>query len=64
MAIREGNVRLQVTVSEATLNRIDEICKEMGVSRSWVVTFAIREMSWDYLQRKMTERREKESSEE
>lgn len=64
MAIKEGNCRIQITLSQVTLAQLDELCEEQGVTRSAVITQAIREMRWDSLQRKLTERRAKESSEE
>lgn len=64
MAIKPGNVRLQITVSEETLSNLDTICEERGLSRSAVITTAINEMRWEQLQRKIAERRIKEGSEE
>lgn len=64
MAIKSGNVRLQITVSEETLSNLDTICEERGLSRSAVITTAINEMRWEQLQRKIAERRVKEGSEE
>lgn len=64
MAIKSGNVRLQITVSEETLSNLDTICEERGLSRSAVITTAINEMRWEQLQRKLAERRAREVIEE
>lgn len=64
MAIKSGNVRLQITVSEETLSNLDTICEERGLSRSAVITTAINDMRWEQLQRKIAERSVKEGSEE
>lgn len=64
MAIKSGNVRLQITVSEETLSNLDTICEERGLSRSAVITTAINEMRWEQLQRKLAERRAREAIEE
>lgn len=41
MAIKKGNVRLQVTVSEDALRDLDELCELTRMSRSRVVAQAI-----------------------
>lgn len=64
MAIKSGNVRLQITVSEETLSNLDTICEERGLSRSAVITTAINDMRWEQLQRKLAERRAREAIEE
>lgn len=63
MAIKSGNVRLQITVSMETLSNLDTICEERGLSRSAVITTAINDMRWEQLQRKIAERRIGEGSE-
>ena len=41
MAIKKGNVRLQVTVSEQTMRDLDELCERESMSRSRAVAYAI-----------------------
>lgn len=42
MAIKKGNVRLQVTVGEKTISELEELCQLCGgMTRSNVVAYAI-----------------------
>lgn len=43
MAVAEGKVRIQITLSNALLDQIDEFCKASGATRSSFISTSIAE---------------------
>lgn len=63
MAIKKGNVRLQLTVSEMCKQDLEELCKLTGLTKSKAVTEAIWNALVDARLEKTLERKEERESE-
>lgn len=60
MAIKKGNVRLQVTISEMDMDDLDELCKLKKTTRSRAVAQAIFDALVDARVEAQLERREEQ----